>query len=169
MTTKPHNQLIIPFLLHHWFWFAILVVLIIAYIAFEIKYIKYHKNAISNAQLTQLINSNSVSLLDIRPEEFFDKGHITGSSNLDIMKIIKENAQVDLPKDKPLVLITGLEADCLKALPFLNKQGYTDIKFLAHGVQGWKKEKLPFATTDKKVMKKKAKVKTKEKAKNGKS
>ena len=159
MTTKPHSQLVIPFLLHHWFWFAILVVLVIAYIAFEIKYIKFHKLSISNAQLTQAINTNSVSLLDIRPEEFFDKGHINGSSNLDINKIIKDNAQVDLPKDKQLVLITGLEADCLKALPFLQKQGFTNIRFLAQGVQGWKRENLPFAKTDKKIMKKKMKGK----------
>jgi rhodanese-related sulfurtransferase len=87
---------------------------------------------------TALLLRDEIALLDVRHEAVFATGHPLFAANMAADRITLE-AEVRLPrKDVPIVLyddgdgLVGVAADRLKAL------GYSNVRQLDGGLQGWK-------------------------------
>lgn len=87
---------------------------------------------------TALLLREEIALLDIRHEAVFATGHPLFAANMAAGRIALE-AEARMPrKDVPIVLyddgegLVAMAADRLKAL------GYTDVRLLEGGLQGWK-------------------------------
>ena len=95
--------------------------------------------SVSPSQIrTALLLRNEIALLDVRHEAAFATGHPLFAANMAAGRIELE-AEARLPrKDVPIVLyddgesLVGAAADRLKAL------GYTNVRQLDGGLQGWK-------------------------------
>lgn len=91
-----------------------------------------------------LLDSNSVSLLDVRDISEFEEGHIAGSKHayvgfLPELKNIKRN----LDDDKPVVLICNVGHRASLATSILLRSGIKNVFNLLGGITAWKKRKKP--------------------------
>jgi rhodanese-related sulfurtransferase len=87
---------------------------------------------------TALLLRQEIALLDIRHEAVFATGHPLFASNMAADRIALE-AEARLPrKDVPIVLYDGGEGLVPAAAERLTALGYSDVRQLEGGLQGWK-------------------------------
>ena len=105
-------------------------------------------NLISCDELMQKLENNEVYLIDVRPVEEFNAGHIKQADSLP-HKQIRERMQ-ELPKDREIVAYCRgplcLMAD--EAVSLLKKEGLNAIR-LEYGFSDWLAEKRPVETMEK--------------------
>lgn len=97
---------------------------------------------ISSTELWDKLNKNEVTLIDVRPEEEFSSGHITGAVSIPL-KELKEKLNV-LPSDKEIVAYCRgpycvLAAEAAK---ILNKKGF-HVVILKEDLNSWRAKGLP--------------------------
>jgi rhodanese-related sulfurtransferase len=87
---------------------------------------------------TALLLREEIALLDVRHEAVFATGHPLFAANMAADRIALE-AEARLPrKDAPIVLYDDGEGLVAKAAEQFAALGYSDIRQLAGGLQGWK-------------------------------
>lgn len=82
-------------------------------------------------------------VLDVRTEEEYDAGHLPRAVNVDYYA---EDfaAQLDrLPKDRPVLVYCRSGNRSGKALPVMDKLGFTEIRHMEGGWNAWAAEGLP--------------------------
>ena len=82
------------------------------------------------------MRSGNVTLLDVRPEEEFQLGHLPGAVNIPVEEL--EQRLVDLPRDQEIIaycrgIYCALSVDAVMAL---RRRGY-DANRLADGFPDW--------------------------------
>ena len=79
-------------------------------------------------------NTASYYIMDIRPDDVYDDGHIAGAVNVEMADVITEAGQAG---GKTIVVVckTGQEAG--HAVMGLRLSGYADAKVLKWGMSGW--------------------------------
>lgn len=89
------------------------------------------------------IDSPNVVVVDVRPADLYNEGHIKGAINLDVENpdFLKE-ATSKLPKDKTVAVYCGLGIHSPIAARELTKEGY-NILNLDGGIKAWKEADLP--------------------------
>lgn len=91
---------------------------------------------ITNEQLYNLLNSNSIQIIDIRENNKFQKGHINKSVNIPYRFLIS-NPTNYLSKQNKYVIICdyGITSDdCANQL---SKQGY-NVMSVINGISSWR-------------------------------
>lgn len=105
-------------------------------------------NLISCDELMQKLENNEVYLIDVRPVEEFNAGHIKQADSLPHKQIRKR--MQELPKDREIVAYCRgplcLMAD--EAVSLLKKEGLNAIR-LEYGFSDWLAEKRPVETMEK--------------------
>jgi hydroxyacylglutathione hydrolase len=91
-------------------------------------------------ELFDNLRKNSV-IVDIRPREHFSKGHVGGSTNIDLEDLHEQF--VTLPRDKKIVLVDHRGKLTLTTARFLASKGYEDVVRLDGGFNAWAKTGLP--------------------------
>jgi rhodanese-related sulfurtransferase len=89
-------------------------------------------NALKPDQLETFLQQ-APQLVDIRPATEFAKGSLGGAVNVLLADI--QNAQHNLPKDRPLLLICERGMQSELAGLYLETQGYTQVWNLAGGLR----------------------------------
>jgi rhodanese-related sulfurtransferase len=96
---------------------------------------------LSPQDLTQMINSDQVVVLDIRDKTAFDQGHILNAINIPSAELMANLNKLEKYKNKSIVIIDG-GGQGLKIATNLRKQGFK-LYSLAGGLNGWKAQGLP--------------------------
>ena len=97
---------------------------------------------ISCQELIALANADDILLVDLRPSDDFDKGHITGAINIPFNTL--ENSSYKLQNsDKSIVLACEMGSQSGNAGEILNKEGLDDILILKGGIGEWRQSNLP--------------------------
>ena len=90
----------------------------------------------------QMVNGETVVILDLRNQEGFKEGHIPGAVSIPFEEL--ESRYKELPKDKEIITycwnVTCML--CTKAALFLAKKGY-QTKELIGGIEEWQKARFP--------------------------
>lgn len=85
-----------------------------------------------------LLAGREIALLDVREEEPHANGHPLFAANLAVSRIELE-AYTRLPQwGAPIVLFDDGEGYTIRAAQTLTAMGYTDVRLLAGGLQGWR-------------------------------
>jgi rhodanese-related sulfurtransferase len=94
---------------------------------------------VTSSQVRQaLLLRKEIALLDIRHEAAFATGHPLFAANMAAGRIALE-AEMRLPrKDVPIVLYDAGEGLVAEAVERLGTLGYTDVRQLERGLQGWR-------------------------------
>src|ERR1700752_3737316 len=88
---------------------------------------------------TALLLREEIALLDLRHEAEFATGHPLFAANMAAGRIAME-AEARLPrKDVPIVLYDAGEGLVAEAAGHLRSLGYSDIRALEGGLEGWRK------------------------------
>lgn len=99
---------------------------------------------VSPTELTMLVNRQDGIVLDIRSEEDFKKGHITGARQLPASQITEQKlAGLEKQKDAPIIVVCQAGMTAQKSAAALAKQGFTNVSVLQGGMGAWSGASLP--------------------------
>jgi len=81
-----------------------------------------------------------MKILDVRQSEDFDGGHIQGSISLpyDNEHFDQMYQRLDWPTNTVIVVVDSYEFRALDASKKLQSSGFTEVKTLEGGFEGWK-------------------------------
>jgi rhodanese-related sulfurtransferase len=124
-------------------WLASAAVLAaLAVIAFELRARAASLAAVAPQELVLLLNRGAL-VLDIRPQELFEAGHISGSRHLPSDQILKADDVLRKHKEKPIVVYDDSGSLGAAAVRQLIAQGFTKAVNLRGGLTAWRAENLP--------------------------
>lgn len=136
-------QQLLEFIGNHPFLVALLVGLLGAWIALEIKLKASSAASLSPFEFTRLLNAGNALLIDLRPGPDFDKGHIRGARHLTPSQVDPGAKDLVKAKERPVLLYcqTGMQSGEVGAR--LTKAGFAQVFHLKGGVAAWLQEQLP--------------------------
>ena len=120
-----------------------LVGLTIAIIINELSPLFRGYKALRPAQVTALINRESALVVDMRPYNDFEKGHIPGAKNILPSNIDPKHKQLADAKTTPVVLVCQSGATAGGAARKLKRAGFTQVNILDGGIAAWQGADLP--------------------------
>ncbi len=104
-----------------------------------------YKN-IGTIEFSEIIISNTGTLLDVRTISEFQNQHLENALQLDYYKLDFKSKLLLLPKDEPIYLYctTGYRSE--RAAKILSENGYSNIYNLEKGIMDWNLQNLPTVT-----------------------
>jgi rhodanese-related sulfurtransferase len=135
-------QNFIAFVVHHWWmWLALAVVL--GLIIIEEMKRKIGGVRLSPQSVVNLINHEGGVVIDLRDNAAFKTGHIVDAINVPKQELEKHFAKMENYKEKPIILVANLDTEATALIPKLSAQGFKKIYILANGFAAWKNASLP--------------------------
>mgnify|MGYP001388737805 FL=1 len=121
------------------------VILLIMIINLELRTTFSSIKKLTIDELTSLINSSRVLLIDLRKTDDYQKGHIVNAKNysMDELETLKIN-KVDY-----VVTYSSSDNESIKAAKILNKAGIENICYLDGGLTTWLDNNMPLSGEDK--------------------
>ncbi|MFC3194925.1 rhodanese-like domain-containing protein [Marinicella sediminis] len=101
-----------------------------------------HQN-VNVDQLTRLVNQQNAQVIDVRPKEAFDQGHIVNAINLPLSDITEGKAKINKLKKKPVVVCCQIGKSSQTASKQLTDAGFEQVFNLQGGINAWISDKLP--------------------------
>lgn len=99
---------------------------------------------VSPTELTMLVNRQDGVVVDIRSEDEFKKGHITGARQITASQIAEQKlAGLEKQKDAPIIVVCQAGMTAQKSAAVLAKQGFTNVAVLQGGMGAWSSASLP--------------------------
>jgi rhodanese-related sulfurtransferase len=98
---------------------------------------------VSPAQLTQLINRQDATIIDISPHADFERGHIVNSKNVLPSQFDPQSKLLKDLKDKPVAVVCRSGITSEGACKKLVKAGFSKVFMLKGGIAAWTGEQLP--------------------------
>lgn len=95
------------------------------------------------AGAAKLIAEGKVTIIDVRTSDEFSEGHLKEAKNIDIMSKDFASKLGELDKSKPVLVHCQAGGRSTRALPTLEKLGFTDITHLDGGMNDWLKAGQP--------------------------
>ena len=96
---------------------------------------------LTTLQATQLMNSRSPQVVDLRNSEDFAKGSLPHARNVPVDKLTARLNE--LKKDKPVLLVCANGTTAGRTASLLRSQGFGDVYVLAGGMAAWREAGLP--------------------------
>jgi len=141
-------QQYIEFATNHPILSAVWVVLFVLLIASWVKSRFSPIRQITPTQLTMQVNRQNATVVDIRAEADFSKGHITGARHLPMTDIEKQQlAGLEKLKAEPIIVVCQAGMTAQKAAASLLKQGFSSVSVLQGGMASWTGASLPVVKT----------------------
>jgi len=129
---------------HHSLLAAATVLAALIMIAYELRARAQSVAAASPQDVIRLMNQNAL-VLDIRPQEAFAAGHVTGARHMPSDQIIKAGETLKKQKDKPIIVYDESGPLAASAVRQLVAQGFTKVFSLRGGLAAWRTDNLPVA------------------------
>ncbi len=132
---------------HPWLVSAAVLSLLLV-IAFELRLRQTNFAAVAPQDAIRLSNSGAL-LLDLRKNDEFAAGHISGARRMDSNEILKAGETLKKYKEKPVVVYCESGSLGASAARILASQGFTKAVNLRGGLAGWRAENLPLSRSSK--------------------
>ncbi len=94
-------------------------------------------------ELTALVNRDNALVVDIRAQNDFQQGHISGSKNVLMSQFDPENKQLASARALPVVVVCKTGMTAVGAAKRLVKAGFEQVYVLDGGIEGWRGAGLP--------------------------
>lgn len=135
---------LIEFAGHHPALVAAAVVAALAVVVYESWLRAQSAGGVTPQQLIQLMNQGAL-VLDLRAQDAYAAGHITGARQLDVGQIAKAGDSLKRYKTKPVIVYCDAGSVAAAAVRQLGTQGFTQVFSLKGGLSAWRAENLPLA------------------------
>jgi rhodanese-related sulfurtransferase len=129
---------------HHPWLLALAVAAAIAVALYELRLRAQSVGALPPQEVIRLMNQGA-TLLDLRPQQAFQEGHITGARHLDAAQIASAGESLRRYKERPLIVYCDRGTAAGAAVRALTQQGFTKVFNLRGGIAAWRAESLPLA------------------------
>jgi len=127
---------------HHALLGSAAVVLAIVVAAFEMRIRGHNVAALSPQDVIRLMNQGAL-LIDLRPQEQFAAGHVSGARQMTGEQILKCSETLKKYKEKVVVIYDDTGSQSASAQRQLTAQGFTKAFNLRGGLAAWRSENLP--------------------------
>jgi rhodanese-related sulfurtransferase len=121
---------------------SLVVALLVAVLAYEVRLKGRTLVQVSANMAVQLINRGAL-VIDVRPPEAFSQGHIANARNIPLQDIAGGDDVVKKKKDKVLLTVCDSGMLAQRAANALRKSGYESVFSLQGGLATWRSENLP--------------------------
>ena len=102
------------------------------------------QNSISPQELIRLMNQGAL-LLDLRPAEQYQAGHVAGARQMNSDQILKASDTLKKHKEKAVVVYDDSGSLGAAAARQLARQGFTRVFALRGGLAAWRADNLPLS------------------------
>jgi rhodanese-related sulfurtransferase len=101
-------------------------------------------NEISREELSQLVHSHQVVVLEVLPPKYYAEGHLPGARNLPLDRLEQVLAELALDRTEPIVTYcTGPTCpNSGVAAARLGQLGYANVRVFKGGKQAWREAGL---------------------------
>ena len=96
----------------------------------------------------EILNNESLTIIDLREKPSFQKGHIPGSINIPLKKLPKRFGDEITEKDSTIVCICNGSVQSAYGIMFLYSKGYQKVYNLSGGFSRWTKEEREITPQD---------------------
>lgn len=129
------------FIINHWMLWSLLLAVIIIILTYELSERLKKGQEINPQTAVKLINNENATVIDLRDEESYRKGHIINAIRASQDSF--NNNQMDKYKTKPIILVCASGVDSQNLTVKLRQQGFTKPLILAGGITAWQDAELP--------------------------
>jgi rhodanese-related sulfurtransferase len=133
---------LIEYFAHHSLLAAAAVVLAIVVAAYELRMRGHNVAAISPQDVIRLMNQGAL-LIDLRPQEQFVAGHVSGARQMTGEQLMKGAETLKKYREKFVVIYDDTGSVSASARRQLTAQGFTKAFNLRGGLAAWRSENLP--------------------------
>lgn len=95
------------------------------------------------------MNSDNVTIIDVRENQEFIKSHIENAVNMPLDKLEQQLATLEKHKNHPVIVTCQTGARSVPASKTLTKAGFTQVFNMLGGMQSWEDNKLPIKVSNK--------------------
>lgn len=133
------------FVVNHWVLVTLFVVLLAMLIFTEMRRGALGYKNLTPSDAVRLMNSENAILLDVRDESEFRAGHILHARHVPVALLESRLSELDVDRDRPLIVYCRTGQRSAKAGFILNKQGFKKVYNLGGGILAWQSANLPLA------------------------
>ncbi len=133
---------VIEFLSHHPWLGTATVVAVAMVLVYEMRTLSESRLSVSPQELIRLMNQGAL-LLDLRPAEQYQAGHLTGARQMNGEQILKAADTLKKHKEKAVVVYDDGGSLGAAAVRQLTAQGFTRVFALRGGLAAWRADNLP--------------------------
>lgn len=134
---------LLAFFIKHWALSSAFLVLVVAFLLNEWRHRAMGVPTLEPQQVVNLLNHSGGVAVDIRSKMRFEQGHIIGAINLPQEDFAAKLNILNKYKTKPLILVCMKGLDSPKMAKVLVANGFTQLYFLANGMDGWQSSGMP--------------------------
>jgi rhodanese-related sulfurtransferase len=135
---------LLEYMSHHP-WLASATAVVAALVAvYELRVRSESQVTVSPQELIRLMNQGAL-LLDLRPSEQYQAGHLSGARQMNSDQILKAGDTLKKHKEKTVVVYDDTGSLTGAAVRQLARQGFTRAFALRGGLAAWRADNLPLA------------------------
>ena len=103
------------------------------------------KSSISPTDAVNLLNKmgDNLFIIDLRPIDAFQKGHIINAVNLAFNNLENSLDNYSKLKETPVLVYCDSGMVSSSSFSIFKKKGFTDVRIIRGGLDSWKHENLP--------------------------
>ena len=135
---------LLEFANHHPWLAAATAIAAIAVLVYEMRTRSDTQNSVSPQELIRLMNQGAL-LLDLRPQEQYQAGHVAGARQMNSDQILNASDTLKKHKEKTVVVYDDTGSLTGAAVRQLARQGFTKAFALRGGLAAWRADNLPLA------------------------
>ncbi len=135
---------ILEYLAHHTLLSAGTAAVLALVVFYELRSRTESQVSVSPQDLIRLMNQGAL-VLDLRPPEQFQAGHLAGARQMNGEQILKAADTLKKHKEKPVVVYDDTGNLGAAAVRQLNAQGFTKAFALRGGLSAWRADNLPLS------------------------
>jgi rhodanese-related sulfurtransferase len=129
---------------HHPWLAALAVAAAAAVLAYELRLRAQSYASLPPQEVIRLMNQGA-TVLDLREQQAFQEGHISGARHFDAKQIATAADALKKYKEKPLIVYCDRGTTAAATVRSLTQQGFTKVFNLRGGLTAWRAENLPLA------------------------
>jgi rhodanese-related sulfurtransferase len=129
---------------HHPWLAALAAAAAVAVLAYEMRLRAAGAGALAPQDVIRLMNQGA-TVLDVRPPEAFQQGHISGARHFDAAQIASAGDTLKKYKERALIVYCDRGTSAAATVRALTQQGFTKVFNLRGGITAWRAENLPLA------------------------
>jgi rhodanese-related sulfurtransferase len=135
---------LLEYISHHP-WLATATAVLVAFIVvYEMRARSESLLTVSPQELIRLVNQGAL-LLDLRPAEQYQAGHVAGARQMGSEQILKAGETLKRHKEKAVVVYDDSGSVGAAAVRQLAAQGFSKVFALRGGLAAWRADNLPLS------------------------
>jgi rhodanese-related sulfurtransferase len=129
---------------HHGAAAALFVITAAAVLFYELRLRMQNSGGVPPQEAIRLMNQGA-TVLDIRAQEAYAQGHISGARHFEAAQIASAADSLKRYKERPVIIYCDRGTAAPAAVRTLAHQGFTKVVTLRGGLAAWRAENLPLA------------------------